>query len=166
LKQLEADIGISFTFSVNAKIEFEMLLYGAVGGELECSPALTFNKFVDGIDKTDKWELALEVPFGAGVELEIEIGTFKEEFERKIDFLTLKVVLLSGDITSSPSLQPSLLLSQAPSIGSVMPSASPTRYPTPPPTPSPPPNPTPPPPPPPDGGGAGVTSGNKYLQML
>ena len=97
--QLDLDFGLIAQAVAGLEIDFEALLYGQAGIEIEARPQIELEAVGDAIDREVKWELKLVVPFEGGVEIEIKIGPIGWERELgDVEFLVLSLTLFEGTI--------------------------------------------------------------------
>lgn len=98
----DVSVGILAEFAAGLEIDFEVLLYGKGGIELEARPKVVLEAAGDVISREIRWELKLAVPFGAGFEIEIDIGPLNWDREfGDIEIGELNVPLFSGTIGGS-----------------------------------------------------------------
>gem|GEM_PF-6980420 len=93
----DVDLGVVGQASAGLEMDFEVLLYGQGGIEIEARPQLELEVIGDVIERSVDWELALVVPVDGNLEVEIEIGPL--EWSREfgdLNFVTLTIVLFSG----------------------------------------------------------------------
>ncbi len=95
----DVDLGIIAQAGAGVEVDFEVLLYGQGGIEIEARPRVELEIIGDVIERAVKWDLKLVVPVDGALEVEIELGPV--EWSREfgdLDFVTLSLVLLSGRI--------------------------------------------------------------------
>ncbi len=103
----DVSLGILAEFAAGLEIDFEVLLYGQAGIELEARPKVVLEAAGDIISREIRWELKLAVPFDAAFEIEINIGPLNWEREfGDIQIGELVIPLFEGTIggTGEPSL--------------------------------------------------------------
>jgi hypothetical protein len=93
------DLGLKFEAIAGVEVDFEVLLYGQAGIEIEAKPQLVFEAVGDLVSQEVKWEIKLEIPFGGGLEIEIRLGPINWEREfGEINIATISIILFSGVI--------------------------------------------------------------------
>jgi hypothetical protein len=95
----DVTLGILAEVAAGLEIDFEVLLYGKAGIELEAKPKVVLETAGDVISREIRWELKLAIPFEAGFEIEIDLGPFNWEREfGDVQIAELNLVLFEGVI--------------------------------------------------------------------
>lgn len=95
----DVDLGIVARAAAGIEVDFEVLLYGQGGIEIEARPQLELEAFGDVLDRQVTWEVKLVVPVDGSLEIEIKIGPVGWEREfGDVDFVTLSLLLFEGVI--------------------------------------------------------------------
>ena len=98
------DLGIIAKAAVGLETDFEVLLYGQAGIEIEARPQIAFEAVGDLIKREINWDLKLVVPFDGNLEVEIRIGPvgWEREFGH-LQFFSLSITLFKGKIGGEPA---------------------------------------------------------------
>ena len=95
----EVDAGLVAKATAGLEVDFEVLLYGLNGVELEARPQLELEFIGDVVDRDVSWELELVVPVDGNLEVEIRLGPVDWEREfGDLDFVTFSVLLAEGTL--------------------------------------------------------------------
>ena len=140
LDTIDTELSVVFSASVGVEVDIEVLLYGAVGPELEAKPQLVFTASTDLLELCFvKWKVGIEIPFAMNVQ--VDIGIWEEEFgdveiDKKVfPLLDGTIPFLDNCTSIIPSLSP-LPTSPLPTLSQSFPTMSPTESPGPSPIPS------------------------------